>query len=216
MPTEEIITAYKEQVAKADGMLVPLIKPTQEGEKLYIVTKFLQNPDDVPNDDTDPEFWGWHDSKFRMTAVMLVDVYAQSAEGMFPLGHMDWGLIDDYANGGGNMHEALIPKNEYERLANQRWYDSIAFKVDDNYHQQGIGSLLLATSAVALPAIGVKSFYTGVTLGPAKKTYARFGIKKDDFHEDKEPFDPNLPIERLAKHPQVNSSIGEFVQTVKG
>lgn len=111
------------------------------------------------------------------------------------------------------MHDAVIPKRNYEKLARQKWdsrRDALAFRVDQAYQQEGVGSLMLAVSAVVLPEIGVRSFYTGVILEKAQRTYERFDIRfKEDFPG--KDFDEHLPIERLSKHPQINKIIAEFV-----
>lgn len=207
--TKPEVAAFKEEIARADGTLIPLRKHTADGKKLYIAARYLRNPGDSESEEVDSRFWGWED----MTGVMLVDAYAENDARIVPLGHMDWWLHDDYANGGGNMHAAPLGKGEHERLANERWhkYDYTAFKIDYEYHRQGIGSLMIAASAVALPAIGIKKFYTGGLLDPAVKTYERFGIRESDFPDVAQPFDRHLPINKLSQSRQVNKTIAEFV-----
>lgn len=231
---------FKEGISKADGTLLPLRKTTSDGKRLYVAARHLRNPweyyevDTAPGyydvkrklkEDADttaiPSFWGWEERgdmpMHPMTGVLLVDVYAEQDGAIMPIGHMDWWLHEDYANGGGNMHQAPIPKNESERLASQRWggYDYTAFKVEDDYQKQNIGSLMVAASATVLPAIGVRKFYTGALLEPAVKTYERFGIRNREFPrvdgKTLKPFDQHLPIEILSKSPQVNKTISEFV-----
>ncbi len=217
------VIIFKEELSKADGTLIPLRKTTSDGKRLYIATRNLPNPwkdfeqDTNPDTDTskkvDSEFRGWDQDRRggSMTGVMLVDVYAENEGKIVPMGHMDWWLRDDYANGGGQMHQASKPQTEHEEEASKRWHkhDSTAFKVDYAYHKQGIGSLMIAASAIALPAIGIKKFYTGGLLEPAEKTYERFGVTEDDF--EGRAFERHLPIERLSQHPQVNKVISEFV-----
>ena len=209
------VAAFREKVAKADGSLIPLRKNTSDGKKLYIAVRHLRNPGEEKDEDVNPWFYGF-DKDMRvhlplMTGVLLIDVYGEKEEQIRPLGHMDWySLHDDYANGGGNMHEAAVPRSEHEKLARNTWeFDNAAFKVDYVHHREGIGSLMLATSAVVLPKIGVKNFYTGAILEPAQKTYARFGIKPEDFTG--RGYNRHLPIERLSQHPQVNKAIAEFI-----
>ena len=230
------VIAFKEEIAKVDGTLVSLRKRTSDGKKLYIATRNLQNPWEFYEENTapgyydvkrrlkegvdisnlEPMFYGWEenshkDGKPHMTGVMLVDVYTEKDGKIVPMGHMDWWLRNDYANGGGQMHQAAKPQTEHEEEAAKRWHkhDYTAFKVDYDYHKQGIGSLMIAVSAIALPAIGIKKFYTGGLLEPAVKTYEKFGVKEDDF--EGRTFDRHLPIERLSQHPQVNKVITEFV-----
>lgn len=214
--TKPEVTIFKEEITKADGTLIPLRKTTTDGKKLYIAARCLRNPRGNENENIYSKFWGWEEkdmSMHPMTGVMLVDVYAQSDGKIVPLGHMDWWLHDDYANGGGNMHAAPLAREEHEKLASERWhkYDYTAFKVDYEYHKQGIGSLMVATSALTLPAIGIKKFYTGGLLDPAVKTYERFGIRDSDFPDVAQPFDRHLLIERLSQSPQVNKTIVQFV-----
>ncbi|OGD84620.1 hypothetical protein A2165_02270 [Candidatus Curtissbacteria bacterium RBG_13_40_7] len=206
--------AFKESVAKADGTLITLRKETPDGRTLYITTRNIKNPTKVKNPDANPSFYGWRDSDEPMdqfTNALLIDTYVGDGEKIVPLGHMDWWIHDDYANGGGNMHEAGIPKSEHEQLSRQRWKDAIGFKVEYGHHQRGLGSLMLATSAVTLQALGVRNFYPGGLLEPAKRTYSRFGIQDKNFPHTKNPWDRHLPIERLSQHPQINKTIGEFV-----
>ncbi len=203
------VVEFREQVRKADGRLLPLRKTTPAGKKLYIAARHLKNPLKEENPDSDPGFYGWEDRHEPLTGVMLVDLYAEADAKITPLGHMDWWLLGVYANGGGNMHQAPVPKGGHEQLASERWHDYTAFKVDYEHHQQGYGSLMVATSAVVLPAIGIKRFYTGGLLGPAKKTYEHFGIRESDFPSRTQ--ERHLPIERLSQNPQVNKIIAQFV-----
>lgn len=208
------VLAFKEAVAKADGTLLPLRKTTANGKRLYIATRYVRNPDLEEDTRANPEFYGWEKAnmpKHPFTRILLVDTYVEDDSEIVPLGHMDWYLHNDYANGGSNLHEASIPKGEHEQLSRQWWHDSIAFKVEYAHHQQGLGSLMVATSAVTLPALGVRNFYTGGLLAPAKRTYARFSINEKDFPETVNPFDKHLPIEKLTQSPQVNKAISEFV-----
>jgi hypothetical protein len=228
------VAAFKESVSKGDGSLIVLRKTTRDGNKLYIAVRHLENPWEYYEKDTapgyydierrikeganitavEPNFYGWEEDSMRegspdMTGVILVDVYTQTEDKILPLGHMDWWLRDDYANGGGQVHQASKPQSEHEQAASRRWnqYDSTAFKVDYSYHSHGIGSLMLATSAVALPAFGTRKFFTGRLLDSAKKTYARFGIQESDFPYDQNPWNRHLPIERLSENPQVNKVV---------
>lgn len=216
------VKVFKEQVAKADGAPIPLRKKTVDGKRLYITTRYIQNPVEEQvqhltvlgetSNNVNRRFWGWKDDSLPKTGVMLVDVYAKEGKKVVPLGHMDWWLDNDYANGGGNMHGAANPQSEHEKLAGKQWddhYEQAAFKVDSRYHNQGLGSLMIAASAIVLPANGVRRFYTGAILEPAQKTYARFNIRYSDFTG--EGGDRALPIERLSKHPQVNKTIADFV-----
>lgn len=233
------VIAFKGEIAKADGTLIPLTKTTKDGKKLYIAARHLTNPwvyyevDTGPDsydidrklkEDADknanPDFYGWEEDRHSregepdMTGVMLVDVYSEMDGKIVPMGHMDWWLREDYANGGGNMHQAPIGQGKYEQAASDKWHrnDFTAFKVDRDQHYQGLGSLMVAAAAIALPSIGIKKFYTGVLLEPAVKTYARFGIREEDFPEvPGDVWASNLPIERLSQHPQVNKTINEFV-----
>lgn len=208
------VSIYRNKVAKADGKLVRLRKTTADGKVLYIATRHLENPRRRHlgiGRDANPNFYKW-DNRNPATGVVLVDVYIEDKAVRQPLAHMDWWLQKDYANGGGNMHDAAIPRNDHEQLARERWYpnDYTAFKVDYDYHRQGIGSLMVATSAVVLPALGVRNFYTGGLLLSAKRTYERFGIREEDF-PDVPAFNRHLPIERLTECFQVNKTITEFV-----
>lgn len=230
------IVAFKEGIAKANGVLLPLRKTTTDGKRLYVAARHLRNPWEYHEVDTSPgyydierkikegvdtttvnsQFYGWEEERTKeggphMTGVVLVDIYTEQEGKIVPMGHMDWWLRDDYANGGGNMHQAPLPREEHEQEASKRWYqhDYAAFKVDYENHRQGLGSLMVATSAVVLPVIGIRRFYTGVLLEPAKKTYARFGIKESDFPSILK--ESHLPIERLSQNPQVDKTIGDFV-----
>lgn len=218
----EVIT-YKEQIAKAEGTLIPLPKTTLDGKKLFITTRYIENPilqqgDQGPtiqeniSPNVNSRFWGWAEDSMEKTGVILVDIYAKDGREILPLGHMDWWLDKDYANGGGNMHDAATPQNKHEQAARKRWdhrIEQAAFKVNPKYHNQGLGSLMLATSALVLEAKGIKRFYTGALLEPAQNTYARFNIQPLDFQGSGN--DRSLPIERLSKHPQVNKTIAQFV-----
>ena len=208
---DERIKEFKDLISKVDGALIPLRKTTSQEKKLFIATRYLEKPEDFDDENVNPWFWGWEDDKYSlpMTGVLLVDVYESDGKQILPLGHLDWFLSGDYANGGGNMHDAAIAKNEHEKLANRRWNDLIAFRVEYSNHKEGIGSLIVAASAVALPTLGVKRFYPGGLLAPAVKAYERFGVRKDDFMG--EGWDRHLLIGKLSQSPQVNKSISEFI-----
>lgn len=213
------VNDYKTEISKADGSVIQLKKPTSDGRQLYIAARHIGNPlePNTPNTEhAKPDFYLWEDVSNGWniaTGVMLVDVYAENEAGIEPLGHMDWWLQYKYANGGGNMHDAAIPTTDAEKLSRKRWHqnDFTAFKVDADYHGQGIGSLMIATTAVVLPAIGMNRFYTGVLLEPAKRAYDRFEIKEDEFPTTGVISYRTLPISRLSKHPQVNRVIAAFV-----
>lgn len=233
------VTAFKEEISKADGTLLALHKTTIDGRRLYIAARHVRNPweyyevDITPAEydierrlkegfdkKANPDFYGWEEDRQREgkpnnTGVMLVDMYVELEGKITPIGHMDWWLREDYANGGGNMHQATISQGDYEQAASNKWHknDFTAFKVDYDQHYQGLGSLMVATSAVVLPAIGIKKFFTGGLLEPAIRTYQRFGISEEDFPPSirGNVYARNLPIERLAQHPQVNKTISEFV-----
>ncbi len=210
---EERIEEFKDLISKADGTLIPLKKLTSQEKNLFITARYLEKPENPEDVDVNPWFWGWEDDEYGlpMTSVLLVDVYESDGKQIKPLGHLDWFLSGDYANGGGNMHDASVPKNEHEQLANRYWHknDLIAFRVDYGNHRQGIGSLIVAASGVVLPTLGVKRFYPGGLLPPAIKTYERFGIRKSDFIG--EGWDRHLPIDKLSQSPQVSKSISEFI-----
>src|SRR3989344_2226086 len=165
-PTQEAIRpgvhAYREAISKADGSLRLLRKTTTDGKVLHIAARHFDAPANEQNTGVNKGFWGWNDKSLPMSGVMLIDVYAGNPEtDIQPLGHMDWCLRGERANGSGNMHPAVLPKRGYEQLANEMWDSrtSTSFKIDPKYHKQGIGTLMVATSAVVLPSIGVKSFF---------------------------------------------------------
>lgn len=207
--TQSEVDAFREKIKKADGSLIPLRK-TIDGKKLYATARFAKIPESGVNQDVDMGWWEGTNDALKYDGAMAIDVYQEDRSRMIPLGHMDWWMRGDYANGGGNMHSCFIPKNDHERLSKHMWHDETAFKVDYGYHRQNVGSFMIASSAIVLPAVGARVFYTGGMLEPAKKTYARFGITADDF-PDTRTWDRHLPIERLAQSPQVNKSISEFV-----
>lgn len=206
---------FKFLVERADGKLLPLTKPATNGKKIFIAATRIANPFVEQSPRADPHFWLWEkdwDGKFH-DGVVLVDVYAQGGNGdVDSIGHMDWWLSGSYANGGGNMHQALRPQQPHEMAANEKWgrmQDHIAFSVDPDYQKQDFGTLMLATSGVVLPAIGVDRFYSGGLLEPAKKTYARFGLTNFPI----ETQEASIPIERLSDSPKVDEVIEGFLKT---
>ncbi len=219
-PIEKVnpeILRFKGKIGKADGALIPLKRKAQDGKDLLITARYFPVPDEGKSDNID---MGWtEDTYYHETdpnSLMIVDVYTKTEEGLTPVGHMDWwGKWYGYVNGGGNMHAYVIPQNEHEVKAQEKWTTwhalNTAFRVDEEYQKSGIGSLMLASSAVVLQKQGFRRFYSGALLAPAQSTYRRFQIDLDDFPYGKRWDDHNLPLERLSKNPQVNKTIGDFV-----
>jgi hypothetical protein len=203
------VRSFKEGLAKADGTLFELRKTTPDGKKLFISARFVRAPQENLNGDAEPEFWGWYRRHLPISSVLLLDVYAQTESGIVPLGHMDWSLQDGEANGSGNMHEAVRAKNEHEMLARDMWSTGTAFKTSPEYQKQNIGTLMIASSASVLPAVGARKFYTGALLPPAENTYGRFGLSEEDFFNEGK-ISP-LPISRLSENVLVDKIISEFV-----
>ncbi len=220
------IDEFKTLVGKADGTIVPLARQTAQGTELFIASRYVANPLLEDSPDAEEYFYGWQEERKGVgafTGVMVVDVYTKEDGEMLPIGHMDWWLQGDYANGGGNMHGALVPRSEAEQKAQEMWGvpfsngEKIAFKIQPEYQKQQIGSLMVATSSVVLANNGVSSFYTGVLLDPAVATYERFGIHKDDFPKVRHTQDPkwwrtSLPIDRLADNGRVDQVIQNFIE----
>jgi hypothetical protein len=210
---EQDIDSFKENIAKADGTLIPLSKTTADGKPLYVAAKKIDKPCPEGTEGANPNFFGWRAIEWEsrpMTSVLLIDIYLGENGEIKPLGHIDWWMNNDYANGGGNMHSARIPATDYEKLANTKWPGPTAFKIDYDYHKQNLGSFLVSCSAVVLPRIGVNSFYTGILLENGQKTYARFGIEEDSFKEKDGTFS-EAPIDILSGNSRVNESLAEFV-----
>lgn len=224
------IDEFKNRVGKADGALIPLRRKSDQGTDLYVSSRYIANPNMEDSPDAEKFFFGWDKDKTLgpMTGVLLVDVYAKEDDQIVPVGHMDWWLQGDYANGGGNLHSALVPKNDIEEKSFEFWggklnykHNTTAFKVIPEYQRQTLGSLMLATSAITLSSLGVNVFYSGGLLDPAKSTYAHFGITPENFrgNEDSDTErwkSSQLPIERLTEHPYVNELINSFLQTPEG
>jgi GNAT superfamily N-acetyltransferase len=230
-PSEKAPTSLVEftsLVAENNGNLIPLERKTEQGKSLFITSRYIGNPALEESPYAETGFYGWRDDKGlgAETGVLIIDVYAEKDDGIAPIGHMDWWLQGDYANGGGNMHAAAIPRNEIEERARDVWggrhnlnRDNTAFKILPEYQRQKIGSLMLATSSVALKAVGVTKFYSGGLLDPAVNTYARFGIAPSDFDYNRDSRSverwktTQLPIERLSDNPHVNEIIELFLQS---
>ncbi len=223
------IDEFKNQVGKADGTLIPLARKSDQGTDLYVSSRYIANPTMEDSPHAEKYFFGWAEDKTLgpMTGVLLVDVYAKQDDQVVPVGHMDWWLQGDYANGGGNLHSALVPKNDVEERTFDFWggkfnhkHNTTAFKVMPEYQKQQLGSLMVATSSLALSDLGVSRFYTGVLLDPAVATYSRFGVHDGDFpsmgHSQSDDPDwwkaRNLPIERLTDNPRVGQVIQHFIE----
>ncbi|MBP9816944.1 MAG: hypothetical protein KBD05_02855 [Candidatus Pacebacteria bacterium] len=201
------IQAFKNLLSKADGTLYPLKKRTKDGKQLYITARQIFSPEVGGTENVNPLFFKWQQlGENRADAVLLIDVYVGTESGRELIGRRDWWMNGEYASGAGNMHDAVLPSTDYENTIGN---STSAFKVADDYQRQNIGSLMLATSAVVLPALGVREFSGGVLLEPAQKTFARFDIEEEDYISSAlhEP----LPIERLSGHPGVEKLISEFV-----
>lgn len=220
-PTEQTpdsLEVFKELLAHANGALIDLQKRTRDGQNLHIAVRRVENPhlSDSPTANVYSSFWDLDRiSAGAIEAVLLVDTYASDDhQPPVSIGHMDWWINQTYANGGGNMHNTVKPTNPHEQTATDKWGDiwsSTAFKLDQEYHRQGIGSLMLAASGIALEGTGIKRFYCAALLKPAQKTYARFGLSPDQFvranvDEERDDWqlgkfnllDNSLPITRLT------------------
>src|ERR1700679_3846614 len=127
------VVEYKNRVAENDGKLIPLERKTGQGTRLFMARKYIGNPNLETSPDAEKLFWGWREDKTlgADTGVVLIDVYADEAGEIIPIGHMDWWLQGDYANGGGNMHAAAKPRDETEQQCFVRWgiNDNIAFRI---------------------------------------------------------------------------------------
>ena len=207
--TKPEVLAFIALIEKADGQLIPLRKRTADGKKLYITARYIVKPEKKNQGLQNAFFWRFGYTQ-TLDAVLAIDVYmGEDTSTLTPLGHRDWAIEDSKASGAGNVHDAFIPKNKHEKLAQEKWIGDTAFKVEKDYQSQGVGTLMLATSAIVLPKMGVESFRIGALLAPAKSTYKRFGIEQGDFVINNEFV--HLPMERLSQNPKVQEVISEFV-----
>lgn len=168
------------------------------GTQLLVRQTF--NPYEQASPDANHHYWGWqrHPSR-NYDSVLAVDAFVAVDDELTHVGHIDWAISGDYANGGGNVHQGFIPKDKHEELAKEACIDDVlALRVQEAFQGRGLGSLMLATSAVALHAAGVTRFYSGGMLEPAQQLYGRFGIRKADFPSG-HAHDKHLPIERLIE-----------------
>ncbi len=220
---QELAETFAAQIGRADGEIIPLSRSV-EGKNLMISARLVSNPLRSDSPSANRYFYGWQEDRTGVgtfTGVLLVDMYAQGEDSVSAIGHMDWWLQGDYANGGGNMHSAVVSKTEYEELSKNRWgddRDSIAFKLEPDYQGEGIGGLMIAASGVALAFNGITKFFTGALLDPAVEAYGRLGVAPDDFprmryrHDSKDwIYDRSLPIDRISDTPEAQRVIERFV-----
>lgn len=88
--------AFKNEIVKANGTLIPLTKTTKDGKRLYITVRYIRRNS---NEDVNRDFYGWNND-LPKTGVLLVDTYMGIDTRIIPVGHLDWWLNNDYANGG--------------------------------------------------------------------------------------------------------------------
>lgn len=196
------VERLEQHIKKANGHLYPLRKEISGKKILFSIRHFKRNN---LNSDT----------SLVIDSSLVIDVFSDEEPVGFdptPIGHMDWWISGDHANGGANQHVFLEPNegDSHEIAAKAKWEKSRkAFVVDDEFSKNGIGSFLLAVSALALNNLGVKTFYPGLLLNAGEATYDKFGITLRG-EGSMESGQKSIFLEKLNSSSQIEKSLSEF------
>ncbi|OGM25468.1 hypothetical protein A2715_05465 [Candidatus Woesebacteria bacterium RIFCSPHIGHO2_01_FULL_39_32] len=190
---EQRLADFFEQVKRADGTLIPLTgQLTRFGEEILVSARY-----------------GSVDSLAKADHLLLVDLFARSADQMLPIGHYDWEVTGNRALGNKNRHGGHLPNtsNAHE-LADRAWteeglkvYDKslVSYAMEKGgfpymdqlretgivtdekqwgeptYQKQGLGSFMIAVSAIVLESKGVETANLGSLTPAAEGVWKKFG-----------------------------------------
>jgi hypothetical protein len=206
---QERIGFFRTFVERADGELLLLKKTINDRPILVAVTHFDKDREDLSEEGK------------KADTALIIDVFTGGEDENHPpisIGHMDWSLSGDHANGGVNQHNFFQPKPDhlYQGIAKETWggKSKMAFKIDSSYENQDIGDFMLATSALVLERLGIKSFYPGLLLDDGKEMYEKFGITDEDLVVKKASVDKGfatIPINKLTESKKTAEVLADWV-----
>ncbi len=200
------IEKFKAEAALADGRLIPLTKPLNDGRKIYISSQYLTIPKDGKDERIDFRYASSYEDADGM---VLVDLFTDDPEeGLLTVGRLDWLKVGEGAETLGETRQFLIPQNDRERMLQKTWEDDVPFRVFEEYRGQDLGSVLIVTAMLALDAHGVKTFKPKNLVPAAESAYARFGVKPIPVTKVK---DPDPTIKEVLNHPKTASVLEEFI-----
>jgi len=136
---------------------------------------------------------------------LLIDVFAQKHDGLQPIAFKDWKVMGTVANEGQNQHYYVTPRTYMEELAHKAWghpFFLSAFAVSERYERNNLGSLLIATSLVALNSRKVRTVMREGITKSGRRTWERFGVHWEEFA---------ILIEPALNHPFVEKVLFDFV-----
>jgi GNAT superfamily N-acetyltransferase len=86
------------------------------------------------------------------------------------------------------------------------WIELVAFYVRKEYARNGLGSLLLATSTIALESLDASTLRTSrhSVTEQASSFWEKFGLAKNIHGQ-------SIPLSSVASHPRVNETLARFV-----
>jgi hypothetical protein len=109
--------------------------------------------------------------------ILLLDVFEQGQ----PIGHYDWIIMNDapplpeYANGNSNRRDDFAgTSTELQEQAMRAWAPSDGVEVAFSHRQQGLGSLLVASSVIALHTRRVPHLTIGAVSPLARNLWDSF------------------------------------------
>ena len=161
---------FKKKLIVADGELISLAKPGPNGEKLFIAARFYKIPgDEIDLTGTwyDPASSRYFGDKIP-DGLFLVDIHARKDGNFFPIGKVDWEKHGEEALPHANTRRVIRVTNEkeQEKLAREYWGEKTkpTIVVLEEFENMGLGTLLLAASALVLNNKGARYFSPTVLL----------------------------------------------------
>ena len=153
-----ILTTYGARVL-LDGTLVPLGSLTRLREALSFTVRHGKPPSsDHP--------------------LVILDLYAEGSQGLFPVGHYDWEIHGDVAVGNKSRHGHFFTgRTQWGTRGIKLTIDEL---FDPAYQGQGLGRLLIVLSAIALKRLGHEKLDLGHRSPAALSSWRIFGSVPTD------------------------------------
>lgn len=159
---------FKRKLIVADGELIPLAKHGPKGEDLFIASRFFPIPG--PNVDIAGTSYDREDPHFykEIDGVLYIELYAQREGDLVPIGKVDWQKEGEEANGHASVryHVRIENQKEHEEKAAKFWDEArmATIAVSPEFENMGLGTLLIASSALVLHDRGATHFSPTVLL----------------------------------------------------
>lgn len=159
---EASVEEFKRRLISADGELIPLAKSGPKGEDIFITSRFFPIPG--PNVDIAGTSYDRQNPHFykEIDGVLYIELYTQKEGKLLPIGKVDWQKEGEEANAHASVRYDVRIKNqrEHEERAAKFWDEArmATIAVSPDFENMGLGTLLLASSALVLHNKGATHF----------------------------------------------------------